>query len=290
MPGAQTHMNPIAKNRLCCGLAVFDAAVFAAALSFVLVTAIRSPRLGGGAVCGAVLQRDDYILARNLDSDWRRTYENHDDTNNSITVTQRCPHRGHSADVFFCGAYAGGTRAETVDIVSQTAILDCHGRTLFALRTGDFFRTTINGREIRVSYEITDKDEVVAYSTAPRFVSDAIALVDGAFAFEGNPIANLTRDGSAWTIEIFDDTHPIADPVVLLAVLGARTFHEDGDDRCNALYRASFWISIVAGTLLAVALAYLVYLACGFLRRRFGTDSKEPKLADTYIPMISNTD
>jgi len=166
----------------------------------------------------------------------------------------------HDANVQLDGTYLGGTDAKVFSTVSKTLIRDCHGDTMFILRTGNGFKTLINQNNIKVNYEIRTADEAttLAYSEGTHFFTDLITLK----AANGSEIAELSRDlGYTWTISVYDQTHPVSDPVVLFSLAGFRSFGEDKDetDLCNEFYQKAFWFVILVGVGALLLLGALVW-------------------------------
>lgn len=170
---------------------------------FIDLSVHRDKSVSGNAECTIIPQADTYTVVKQPFSQWHWTYKK-----NNLKVEQNCPSVNHDANVLYDGAYVGGTDAKILSLVSKTLLRDCHGKTMFVLRTGDAFGTIVNGNNILVNYEVRDlNDTVIAYSTGTHFITDEIKLS----SITGNTIADMRRNKLSfdwtWTIEVFDQDH-----------------------------------------------------------------------------------
>nr|QBK92700.1 MAG: hypothetical protein LCPAC401_03380 [Pithovirus LCPAC401] len=210
--------------------------------------------------CPTIPRKDTYKINKVITARWSWKYER-----GNYKVKGRCVSINHDADVFYKDKLVGRTDAKTLSITSETPIIDCTGKMLVLMKTGDAFETTINQNNIDVSYEFRSPNgTIIAYSDSKHFISDKIKIFD----IEGRSIAKLERNKFSttwkWKIEVSNQNHTMANPVILLAIAGKRSFSENKDkaDACNIMFWLFFVIFLVCWLIIFICISCMLYDYC----------------------------
>nr|QBK93798.1 MAG: hypothetical protein LCPAC406_01120 [Pithovirus LCPAC406] len=207
--------------------------------------------------CPTIPRKDTYKINKVITARWSWKYER-----GNYKVRGRCVSINHDADVFYKDELVGRTDAKTLSFTSDTPILDCTGKVLVLMKTGNAFKTVINQNNIRVSYEFRSNDDtIIAYSDAKHFITDKIKIKD----IEGQLIAKLERNKLStkwkWKIEVSNQNHTMANPVILLAIAGKRSFsaNKNKTDICNTMFWFFFIVFLICWLIIFIFISCLLY-------------------------------
>lgn len=191
---------------------------------------------------------------------WHRTYGFQE---TSGVIRQMCPSMQHDVDLYLGDELVSRSDKKIISIVSLTHIRDCHGQTVFDMRTGNAWETVVNGNRIMVTFLLTppDSDQPLAYVEGTHFWSDTFTIQDS----NGQPVAQVKRtlpDFLSWTLTRYQPDHVGADWRVLSTLAGYQSF--GSHDSCNGY----FWVVgfLVLASVVAALLCLLWLFRQGMVR------------------------
>jgi hypothetical protein len=175
-------------------------------------------------------------------------------------INQYCPTSDVTA--YYNNDYIGKTSGDiSKTTVNTMKIIDCHGNTLYIVRTADSFRSVINNNIMQVSFEMRDStnNNVLVYADEHNFFSPNITFKNT----NGKLISNMYQDlddAHIWNIYSNDTTVAGGDFLTLILIAGKQSVYSDGTDFCTSYYWGVIWFIVALSCY--VGLVGILWLLC----------------------------
>jgi len=218
--------------------------------------------VGNSQDCPIFPNATSFVAEKKIFSQWHWKYGFVDFDG---SIQQHCPTIEHDVDVYINGHLLGRSDGKIFTTVTLTYINDCHGKTLYAMRTGDAWEALINGIRIVVSFELMDptQTDVYAYIEGKSFFDDSFDIKDTS----GNIVSHMDRqyfeNPWTWRFTRYDTNHAGSDPLVMSIIAGHQSFTDDKDstDACNSyFYDVGYILIAVLGLIFLVACVILYFV------------------------------